>query len=75
MKHVPFDVALYEEEQIAFSQFLEKGVRALSDIDLITVHGFLARCEHAFDKGRKFIDIIEKELLKRMSKKAKFGLK
>ncbi len=75
MKHVQFDVALYEEEQVAFSEFLEKGVRVLGDIDLITVHGFLTRCEHVFDKDRKFIDIIEKELLKRMSKKTRFGLK
>ena len=75
MENMSFDKSLYEEEEEAYSEFLEKGARKLGDIELITVHALLARCEFTLDKKRKFVEIVEDELLERLSKKVRFGRK
>ncbi|MFQ5920637.1 MAG: hypothetical protein ACE5JV_01305 [Nitrososphaerales archaeon] len=64
-----FDSYLYVEERVVYNEFLMKGAKALDDTDLITVHGFLARCEGAIDRQRQFINIVEEELLFRLSQR------
>jgi len=71
MNHISFDSSLYEEEQEAYSQFIENGVKGLDDIDLITVHGLLARCGNILDKQHNLLDIVEDELYGRLSEKNK----
>lgn len=73
MESMSFDSALYEAEQEAFTEFMEKGVKGLDDVGLITVHALLARCEYVLDKQHRLVDIVEDELLRRMNKKTKFG--
>ncbi len=73
MENVSFDISLYEEEEEAYSEFLEKGVKKLDDIELVTIHALLARCEYILDRNRKFIEMVEDELLTRLSKKVRFG--
>lgn len=67
MENMSFDSSLYEEEGEAYSEFLEKGAKKLDDIELITVHALLARCEQTLDKERKFIAIVEDEIFARMN--------
>jgi len=64
-----FDRVLCFLERETYIVFLRKGVKGLDDVDLITIHALLARCEHTLDKQRKFIDLVEHELLKRMTKR------
>lgn len=68
-KLMEFNKVLCFLEQETYTVFIRKGVKGLDDIDLITVHGLLTRCEHTLDKQRKFIDLVEDELLLRMNKK------
>ena len=67
MSEVEDNSILYAMEQMAYNDFLKKGVKGLDDNDLIAVHALLARCEFIFDRERKFIRLIEHELLMRLS--------
>lgn len=67
MSEVEDDSILYAIEQMAYDEFLKKGVQGLDDTDLIVVHALLARCENILDRERKFIRLVEHELLIRLS--------
>lgn len=67
MSEVEDDSILYVLEQMAYDEFLKKGVKGLDDTDLIVVHALLARCENILDRERKFIRLVEHELLIRLS--------
>jgi hypothetical protein len=68
-KLMAFDKYLYIEECVAFKEFLEKGVKRLDDMDLITIHTFLARSEHTLDMQHRFLRQVEDELLFRLNQK------
>lgn len=67
MSEVEDNSILYAIEQMAYDEFLKKGVKGLDDTDLIVVHALLARCENILDRERKFIRLVEHELLIRLS--------
>ncbi len=67
MSEVENDKILYILEQMTYVEFLKKGVKGLNDTELVVLHALLARCEYTMDKQRKYIRLVEHELLLRLS--------
>jgi len=67
MSEVENDKILYILEQMTYVEFLKKGVKGLNDTELVVLHALLARCEYIMDRQRKYIRLVEHELLLRLS--------
>ena len=63
------DMALYVLERATYIEFLKKGVKGLDSLDLIVLHGILARCEPTLDKDSKMIREVEHELFFRLTQR------